>query len=288
MIKELKQQKIKSKFAYDIASLIYYHILIRQRSGKGKKLLINSFPKSGTHLLTNLLTYIPEYKFSGVHIKTYKVNALASRAEENNIFKPDSKKIESYFKLVKPGQYISAHLPYDKEVVSQSVINNISVLALIRDPRDIVVSEANYIMGLKRHYFHKYLGRNLSLDDVVKLLLDGFEYGPSYIYLPLKVRVDGYKGWLDDKRVCSFKYEDLLPSEKGGNDDLAIKSIESFLELIGRNDVNAEILLEKAKGKPSATLRKGGKGNWKLELKKSTIDYMEKNLEKSLCQLGYI
>ena len=57
-----------------------------------KKIFINSIPKSGTHLITNLLDADKRMLNSGYHLKKYTVNLLSNNEFENLKFKLDKEK----------------------------------------------------------------------------------------------------------------------------------------------------------------------------------------------------
>lgn len=283
----LKKIKIENRALYQIAEFILRILGTVSPEGKGEKLFVNSFPKSGTHLLTSILGAVDSYHFSGKHLKKYEVNNLANSENNNFKFSLDQNALRNNVCKIKRGQYLTTHLPYEKEIVEILDNVNFAVVNIIRDPRAIALSEAHYIRGLKRHFLHKeFINRSSNIEEAVKLVVDGFEYANG-CYPGLNERLASYFGWIEDEKVTTLKFEKMVGSDKGGSDDDLLKTIISIISCIGRSDVDANSVIEVFKQQNSATLRKGLVNSWENELSKDVIDYMNNNLEPSLKNYDY-
>ena len=101
------------------------------------RILMNTVPKSGTHLLRKCLELMPGIVYSGIHInhiRFHQYQSLVSR--------------QSDLKRVGRGVFVSSHIPFsdsDHELLKHHDFN---VIVMIRDPRDVVVSHLHH--SLKR------------------------------------------------------------------------------------------------------------------------------------------
>lgn len=91
-----------------------------------------------------------------------------------------------------------------------------------RNPLDIVVSEANYYHKDGRSAFWSYLS-GLDLDGRIRLLInDPFMLGT------IRDRILPFLGWLGVKNVIPLSYEELVGTRGGGNEQLQTRLIWSL------------------------------------------------------------
>src|SRR5437868_8345987 len=86
-----------------------YQTRARMRPGRPPRVLANSLPKAGTHLLTALLAELPDMRFSGEHLTAFDL-------QEDGTF--HGERLEKRLGRVRDGQYVSAHLPAWPQVFS--------------------------------------------------------------------------------------------------------------------------------------------------------------------------
>jgi hypothetical protein len=210
---------------------------IRFLRGLGnEKILINSIPKSGTHLLTEVLSRSGYYKNSGLHIKTWKVNTLSDGPEYNDYFQLDQVELEQYFKRIKNGQYCSAHLPYDKNIITSARKYGITVIFLKRNLLDILISEHNYIKELKRHFKYNEFKGLTENESYCHLLAEGFND-----------RMYRFDGWLKEANFV-VTFEDLSNLNES-------KFANFFKENLGIK-LDLEKIISKSKNTKTATKSK--------------------------------
>lgn len=237
------------------------------------KVLVNSIPKSGTHLLLQLILGIPGLKITPSWIA----------GEE------DLDKIQESF--VGPG-----HLSYSlHHFIKQRKIKTIFIS---RDLRDNVVSLVHFVMKNQyNHPWHPYLSHLKTHDERLMTMIKGVtltkeereKFGIHKI-----PSIDEFArnklGWLSDPSTCCVTFEDLKRSEASLNNQLS--RIIDFLgedlaplqlkksELIAamKNNVNEQ---------KSATFRKGSIGDWKKEFKQEHKEAFKEVAGDVLIQLGY-
>ncbi len=165
--------------------------------------IANSIPKSGTHLLLQLARALPGTVYYGSFIAQQPSISLRLREEAE---------IRSLLARLAPGEVIGAHLHHDGAVNEAIAEINAVHLMIVRDPIDVVLSEAHYLANMNR--FHRmareFRGRDRTAQ--LRLALDGSSERPD-LFGPLADRLTPYAGWLDDPRACIVRYEEFSTPE---------------------------------------------------------------------------
>src|SRR5690349_21896522 len=104
----------------------------------GPKVILNSLPKSGTHLAETLFFNLPLIRHYGG--RTIMIN------NHDDSLKSGIKKIQR----LKKGQFAPAHIQYNDETNNFFVREDIKVVQIIRDPRDIVISHFLYVRDIDK------------------------------------------------------------------------------------------------------------------------------------------
>lgn len=260
----------------------------------GPVIFVNSIPKSGTHLLIGLLQCIPGLMHSGLHIATWQVNARNSgnREHGNQVFEGDVVRFSRLVGSVNRGQFFSAHLPFDEALLSELFDRDVKVIELIRDPRDVVVSQLHYITNLRRHYLHDYLVSGYSnANERLSALIEGFDYrhdGQLVRRANCGELLDAYSGWRRAPSVFQLKFEDLSISEEGG-EPVQAEKIGDLLKFLGFDGeaVDVQDLLMKGRERNKFTLRAGRSGGWRSEFNSGHVERFKHVAGRHLIEMGY-
>ena len=119
-------------------------------------LIANSFPKSGTHLLIQILQALPNAIYFGSFIASMPTITLRERSHETQ---------RRLIGRAVPGEVIGAHIFYDPAHAAALARLNCAHYFVYRDPRDVAVSEAHYLTRMNRwHRMHRYFARRLETD----------------------------------------------------------------------------------------------------------------------------
>lgn len=271
-------------------------MLIRTRAsltpaGLEPRVLVNSVPKAGTHLVTSILDLLPDMCTSGVHLDTLSAGRYGKAKPEAADL--DWHTVRTSLQRVKPGQYATSHLwshptlfTILKELGFQSIF-------IVRDPRDIIVSDAEYIRRLRRHPQYKRF-RNEYPDREARLraLIDGFptsRWGPSQV--PLVQRLQAFQPWLDPQdNVLCCRFEDLIGDAGGGSHAAQRARVTEIGQHVNRDLDEAELdrICLTAWSSQSPTFRKGAAGDWRVALSGSTLKYFNERVdERVMDAYGY-
>lgn len=223
----------------------------------GSKVIVNSMPKAGTHLLTRVLELLP------VFVPRWTYHALVNKDQSQN-----QKLYQKIFKI-RQGQYVSGHLQWHQELVDVLNEANIKTLFIMRDLRDIAFSNAYYLTyRYQSHSLHSYFN-SLNSDDE-RLMASIVGVSEKFLERGLRSPSIGenaasYLPWLQEENCLSVRFEDLVGSSGGGQDNKQIETIRAITNYLNV-DVSEEQIIQIAKKvfyKKSNTFRKGQIGDWR-------------------------
>ena len=258
---------------------VYTFSFLKKRSVK--HIFITGFPKSRTTWIENLALNIPGYIpfIPGGDYKELRSHNLSGNSL-NCLPRNVSVGIKSHLRGNRKNITILLNAGIDKIVV------------LIRDPRDVIVSNYFYARknnpwqrGEKAFSEYKNLTKKQGLDHSVKFMKDS------------------YKKWIEEWinvknnkliNVHFVKYEDFLINPQLEFTkiiefyqlELETKEIPDILERIQKKS-NKKSLFNLAVPGKNNTKRKGVAGSWRDELDKEQISLINKSLLKTIRSLGY-
>jgi hypothetical protein len=216
-----------------------------------------SFPKSGTHLLDQILL-----GFSEVAPYSKRLHSFYAEYEGESGRKRAPEQALAWLDSLRPCDIASAHLFARREAVRRVCSSRFIPYFVFRDPRDVVVSHVFYVTDMEaRHVHHDYYQ---SLPDFNARLHASILGRPdANIEFPnIADRFAPYLGWLDHQEVLSIHFEDLI------NDRLSAltRIMDHFLAHAPIRASRQSILdsLESSiNPQRSPTFRSGKTGEWK-------------------------
>jgi hypothetical protein len=227
-------------------------------------------PKAGTHLATRALDLFPGVRYSGVHLSIGALSEdLAAEVEPYMLLEAtlDWASLRTILAKPKFGQYASGHLGASEQLFEILADLDYKVIAIQRDPRDVVVSASQYIKRLTRHGHHRRFVSQFSDDrERMRAVMTGFErdeFGPGLV--PLRVRLEGMRKWLDTPLALCCRFEDLVGERGGGSATVQAAVIEAIGEHLDRPLTQKQIhdIAQRAWSTSSATFRAGEIGQWR-------------------------
>jgi sulfotransferase 6B1 len=244
----------------------------------GPKVLINSFPKGGTHLLTRVISSIPslvprwEY-----HIPTF-------------IFCPSQHSSE--IEKIRKGQYLSAHFFWTSELANTLASNNIKTLFITRDLKDIVVSRAYYLTYKLRNEktdpFHFYLNSLKDDSERIMACISGMKRDEIKAF-SISELASRYVPWLNEPHCFSLRFEDLVGTHGGGDRQKQRQIVRMIVRYLNLDLPEKEIekIAENAFFQNAATFRKGQIGDWKNHFTDKHKQLFKEVAGDLLIQFGY-
>jgi len=268
-------------------SLIYRSEKILQKarfasqSQKLPTLLGISFPKSGTHLLDQILL-----GFSKVAPYATRLHSFYAEYEGESGVKRAPEQALIWLDALRPGDVASAHLFARPDTVARVCSPNFVPYFIFRDPRDVVVSHVFYITDMEaRHVHHEYYQ---SLPDFnARLNVSILGRPNTAIEFPnIADRFAPYLDWLNHAEVLTIHFEDLI------NDRPATltRIMDHFLARVSLQTIRQLILdsLESSiNPTKSPTFRSGKTGEWKKHFTDEHKKIFKDVAGNLLVKLGY-
>lgn len=278
-------RKVRSNPRLRPVGIAAYRLYTRVRpTGSGPKVIANSIPKAGTHLLMSMLDAWPGMHFSGMHF------ALGLDQPDTD----EPREFQEFAKLVRrlrSGQYMSAHLPFRPAIARATEAANCRVLLSIRDPRAITLSLAMYLESNPRHPLHERMRREFpTLEQRLDAVIDGVEVTAGQPGMPsLAERLDRYLPWLDGPLSHLVRYEDLIGPLGGGSAEQQLATVRGVARFLGLPDDDGAVrpIADAVFSTKSATFRRGQIDSWREELSERFVLRIEQSCAAQLRRLGY-
>jgi len=240
-----------------------------------------SFPKSGTHLLDQILL-----GYSNVAPFSKRLHSFYAEYEGESGRKRAPEQALTWLNSLRPCDVVSAHLFARDEVVNRVCTSAFVPYFIFRDPRDVVVSHVFYVTDMEgRHVHHDHYA---SLPDFNSRLNVSILGRPDTgIEFPdIAARFSPYLGWLDHPEVLSIHFEDLM------NDRTAAlaRILEHFLARVPLHfprQLILNVLESSISPSKSPTFRSGKTGAWKQHFTKEHKKVFKDVAGDLLVKLGY-
>lgn len=241
----------------------------------GPKVLVASVPKAGTNMLMHVLDLVPQLTIEGTLVRL-----------------PEAVQLER-LRALRPGRVVSTHMAPGGELDAILNRQEIKVLFISRDPRDVCVSLLHYIEREPEHYFHACY--NTLADGHARLMAIITGHNGQFVrgadeYLPSVD--DSFRrrlAWLDHPRCCAVTFEELV-GPKGGGDraqqSAAIRRIADHLAVrLTRRDIDR--IADNVFSPGTSTFRRGQIGDWSQEMTAAHTAAFKRTAGQLLIDLGY-
>lgn len=246
-------------------------------------LLGNSFPKSGTNLLRQVLGGFtrlgPFVDVSAMTILTFHPETGRKRSERD---------IAREIRSLHRGDIAAAHLHAVPEVIDASCEPWIVHYFIFRDPRDVVVSHMHYVTYMRRAHVHHCYYREVLKNDEERILTSIQGTKASLAPLPnIRERFEPYLGWLDREEILSIRFEDLIARPQEVIPTILEHYFSRGYDLPSARDEAVKTLVESIRPEQSKTFRSGKIGSWREEFTPRARDEFKALAGELLIRLGY-
>ncbi len=255
-------------------------------------LFANSFPKSGTHLLTQVLEGFPDLGpavNSGLPaIVTFEGDTGRARA---------SAEILRDLQRLLPGDIAYGHLHALPEALDFTSRPGVASYFILRDPRDVVISHVHYVTEMEpNHIHHVYYKETLhSFDERLRVSILGrpdFEAAgekpPAEAQFPdIRQRFEPYLGWLDCPAVLCLRYEDFSADREAALGQVFDHAVRRGFPSPLPRPLALKVLAAGIDPQRSPTFRSGKTGGWRAQFTPEHKRLFKDIAGDLLVRLGY-
>jgi sulfotransferase 6B1 len=240
-----------------------------------------SFPKSGTHLLDQILL-----GFSQVAPFSRRLHSFYAEYEGESGLKRNAQQAVDWLDSLRPLDIASAHLFARPQSIERVCSQKFIPYFIFRDPRDVVVSHVFYVTDMEaQHVHHEYYQ---SLPDFnARLNVSILGRNDTEIEFPdIADRFTPYLGWLTRPEVLSIHFEDLIHDRAAA----LTRIMDHFLARVPLQTSRDPILnaLEASiNPTKSPTFRSGKTGEWKKYFTNEHKKIFKNAAGDLLVKLGY-
>lgn len=240
-----------------------------------------SFPKSGTHLLDQILL-----GFAKVAPYATRLHSFYAEYEGESGRKRKPEDALAWINSLRARDIASAHLFARAEISARVCSSAFIPYFIFRDPRDVVVSHVFYVTDMEaRHAHHDYYQSLPDFDARLKASILGRP--DADIEFPnIAERFAPYLGWLEAPEVLALHFEDLI-EDRAATLTRIMEHFRARVELPAPREKILAALKESINPKKSPTFRSGKTGEWKKHFTKEHISIFKEVAGDLLITLGY-
>ncbi len=246
-------------------------------------LFANSFPKSGTHLLTQALQGFPQLGpavDSGLPaVVTYEGDTGRTRSIEE---------ILKDLRRLLPGDIAYGHLHAIPEVVDFLSHVGFATYFILRDPRDVVISHVHYVTDLEpRHALHRYYTEELhDFDERLTVSILGLP-GIDFDFPNIRQRFEPFLGWMDCSEALVLHFEDFIANRICILGKVVDYAVQRGFPLEIDTEEAISVLASNINPQRSPTFRSGKAGGWRSQFTPEHKRQFKETCGDLLARLGY-
>lgn len=240
-----------------------------------------SFPKSGTHLLDQILT-----GFAGFAPFAQRVHSFYAEYEGESGQKRTPEQAAAWLDSLRPLDTASAHLFARPEAVTRVTSGKFVPYFIFRDPRDVVVSHVFYVTEMEpAHVHHQHYNRLKTFGERLRTSILGIP--DSEVEFPnIAERFAPYLGWLNCSAVLTVRFEELV-NERAATLNLIIDHFLARVPLAVPRQKIFDALESSINPAKSPTYRSGKTGEWKNHFTDDDKKIFKDVAGDLLVRLGY-
>lgn len=245
-------------------------------------LFANSFPKSGTHLLTQALhglTRLGPAVDSGLP-------AIVMYDGPTGAARPLPAILADLARL-RPGDIAYGHLHAAPGITAALCRDGAAPFFIYRDPRDAAVSHVHYVTDIETdHAHHAYYK---ALPDFHARLRASILGRPELggLFPDIRARFEPYLGWLDRPEVCALRFEDFIRDQEATLGLILTHAASRGFPVPDSAARGARTLMAGIIPEKSPTFRSGKIGGWRENFSEENKRLFKETAGDLLVRLGY-
>jgi len=254
------------------------------------KLLCTAIPKSGTHLIMETLGRVREIRRSPLLLRP----------------RVPFEDFRDAIDQMALNRYCYGHWGANEHTEKIAREAGLSVLVMMRDPRDMVVSHVDHAYRLKPSILRKFYGTLPDDRERLKAAIcgvpaDGYprvarvaEQGGYQMltgYADIGTVCRSYLAWakLQGVRVHVVHYRDLIGEKGGGSREKQFETVRGIIEFLKLDygDSDIERICGKTYNTRSVTFNQGRQNRWRSVFDEELKELFKKHAARELVEMGY-
>ncbi|MCS6993523.1 MAG: sulfotransferase domain-containing protein [Anaerolineales bacterium] len=241
----------------------------------------NAKPKSGSHLLTQILggfcRIAPYLYVQAEPVRTVKAEGgRFSQAE-----------VLAQLKRIPPGIIGWGYLDATPENIAFLCRPERVNYFIYRDPRDMLVSHIFFATEMHQgHGMHEYYQTLSDFDERLKVAITGIQQEGLYM-VSVRQRYEGVFQWLEQPSVLCIRFEDLIHERERVLNAMLDQVEKTGYRLPTPREQALDILREAIQPQKSKTFRSGKTGEWRKYFKPEHKALFKEVAGDLLVRLGY-
>lgn len=270
--------------------------------GRLPRLVVNGFPKAGTHLLVRCVLVL-----GGQHQVDLVYRRLRERVPRESLVAPGqgvplgignpryfpTRDVERELAGMWEGEFAAGHVPYSDALVGLLEKHGIKSLLILRDPRDTVVSLVYHILSRPEGGRYLYFTQRLCTpEERLLTVINGVEAtterGPVLVR-SIGDRLASVLPWLKVPLNYTTRFERLVGPQGGGSEEAQHGEIANIARHVGVSLTPDQVREVAAKlfGQGSKTFRRGQIGSWREHFNDEHKEAFKRVAGQYLIELGY-
>jgi len=253
---------------------------LRRRTAALPIVFGNAIPKSGSKLLFNLLLGLADvgpFVDTGLNeIKPYRRGRPTPQAW-----------INAQLDALRPGDIRLGYLAWHPQAEARLCRDGWAVYQIIRDPRDILVSQIFYATDMHHgHALHEYLRSLPDMETRLRVMIEGIPQGPLQ-RANIREQFQRFLPWTQRPEICVVRYELLVAQPESTLDRMLAHLRARGFALSESEPAPMAKLKERMAPSRSETFRKGGAGGWREHFTARNREQFDRVAGDLLQVLGY-
>lgn len=241
----------------------------------------NAKPKSGSHLLTQILggfCRLAPYAYVETEpVRTVK--AAGGRFSTDEVLRQ--------LKRIHPGVIGWGYVDATPENVAFLCQPERVNYFIYRDPRDMLISHIFFATDMHEgHGMHEYYQTLSDFDERLKVAITGINRDGLYM-VSVRQRYEGVFQWLEQPSVLCIRFEELINHREQVLNQMLDQVEKTGYKVPTPREKAIEILLEAIQPKKSKTFRSGKTGEWRKYFKEEHKRLFKEVAGDLLARLGY-
>jgi hypothetical protein len=265
--------------------------------------VVNSLPKAGTNLLMGCVTLMGGYQREDLFLNRDLVDTLRlSRVVEGTdgialgISQPcwvATREVERLLLSLWAGEFVGGHLPHSQRFVRLLDRHGSRLLLVLRDPRDVVVSDVYYITSNREHRWHTYFTQVLRTpEERLRASIIGVDAGRApggEQFRNIGERLAMVQPWLGLNLCYTTRFEHLVGPQGGGSAEAQRTEIKNIAQHLGLSlsPEQVKMIASRLFGQVGATFRRGHIGAWREMFREEHRALFKGVAGRRLVELGY-